>query len=329
MRHRKFDIQLFEGDAQIIDRTGAASLIPEENAREIIQGVVTQSAVLQRGRKLPNMSSKTYKMPVLDMLPIAYFVNGDTGAKKTTQQAWDKKFITAEEIAVIVPIPEAVLDDSDYDIWGEVKPRVIEAFGKVIDGAVLFDLDKPSTWRDGVVTTATKAGSVVTLATGDDLYDKIMAEEGIIAKIEESGYFVNGHMADISMRAKLRGLKDTTGNPIFKSDMQNGTTYSLDGSPMNFPNNGAFDKSKALMISGDFSQLVYAIRQDITFKLFTEGVVQNTDGSIAYNLMQNDMVALRAVMRLGWEIPNPINSMKTDKTKRCPFAILKAGTPTE
>ena len=329
MRHRKFDIQLFEGDAQIIDRTGAASLIPEENAREIIQGVVTQSAVLQRGRKLPNMSSKTYKMPVLDMLPIAYFVNGDTGAKKTTKQAWDKKFITAEEIAVIVPIPEAVLDDSDYDIWGEVKPRVIEAFGKVIDGAVLFDLDKPSTWRDGVVTTATKAGSVVTLATGDDLYDKIMAEEGIIAKIEDSGYFVNGHMADISMRAKLRGLKDTTGNPIFKSDMQNGTTYSLDGSPMNFPNNGAFDKSKALMISGDFSQLVYAIRQDITFKLFTEGVVQNTDGSIAYNLMQNDMVALRAVMRLGWEIPNPINSMKTDKTKRCPFAILKAGTPTE
>lgn len=329
MRHRKFDIQLFEGDAQIIDRTGAASLIPEENAREIIQGVVTQSAVLQRGRKLPNMSSKTYKMPVLDMLPIAYFVNGDTGAKKTTKQAWDKKFITAEEIAVIVPIPEAVLDDSDYDIWGEVKPRVIEAFGKVIDGAVLFDLDKPSTWRDGVVTTATKAGSVVTLATGDDLYDKIMAEEGIIAKIEESGYFVNGHMADISMRAKLRGLKDTTGNPIFKSDMQNGTTYSLDGSPMNFPNNGAFDKSKALMISGDFSQLVYAIRQDITFKLFTEGVVQNTDGSIAYNLMQNDMVALRAVMRLGWEIPNPINSMKTDKTKRCPFAILKAGIPTE
>ncbi len=329
MRHRKFDIQLFEGDAQIIDRTGAASLIPEENAREIIQGVVTQSAVLQRGRKLPNMSSKTYKMPVLDMLPIAYFVNGDAGAKKTTKQAWDKKFITAEEIAVIVPIPEAVLDDSDYDIWGEVKPRVIEAFGKVIDGAVLFDLDKPSTWRDGVVTTATKAGSVVTLSTGDDLYDKIMAEEGIISKIEESGYFVNGHMADISMRAKLRGLKDTTGNPIFKSDMQNGTTYSLDGSPMNFPNNGAFDKSKALMISGDFSQLVYAIRQDITFKLFTEGVVQNTDGSIAYNLMQNDMVALRAVMRLGWEIPNPINSMKTDKTKRCPFAILKAGTPTE
>ena len=157
------------------------------------------------------------------------------------------------------------------------------------------------------------------------IYDKIMGEEGVISKVEASGFFVNGHMADISMRAKLRGLKDTTGQPIFKSDMQSGTNYYLDGSPMNFPNNGAFDKSKALMISGDFSQLVYAIRQDITFKLFTEGVVQNTDGSIAYNLMQNDMVALRAVMRLGWEIPNPINALQKDKNKRCPFAIMKTG----
>lgn len=325
MFKRRMNLRLFDTDANVIDRSGAESLIPTQEANEIIQGTITQSAVLSRGRKLANMTSRQYKMPVLDMLPIAYFVNGDTGQKKTTKQAWDKKFITAEEIAVIVPIPEAVLDDEEYDIWKEVKPRVTEAFGKVIDGAILFDVDKPSTWRDGVVTTATKAQSVVTLGASDNLYDKIMAEEGVIAKVEDSGYFVNGHMADISMRAKLRGLKDADGNPIFKSDMQGATSYSLDGSPMNFPNNGAFDKSKALMISGDFSQLVYSIRQDITFKLFTEGVVQNTDGTIAYNLMQNDMVALRAVMRLGWEIPNPINALKTDKTKRCPFSILKVG----
>ena len=317
---------MFENDANIIDRTGAESLIPETRAREIIQGTIARSAVLSQGRKLPNLSSKTHKMPVLDMLPIAYFVNGDTGDKKTTNMKWDKKVITAEEIAVIVPIPEAVLDDSEYDIWAEVRPRVEEAFGKVIDGAVLFGVNAPDSWRDDIVTTATNATSVVTLGSSDSLYDKIMGEGGVIAKVEESGFFVTGHMADISMRAKLRGLKDSTGNPIFKSDMQESTRYSLDGSAMTFPNNGSFDKSKALMISGDFSQLVYAIRQDITFKLFTEGVVQNTDGTIAYNLMQQDMVALRAVMRLGWEIPNPINSLKTDKAKRCPFAILKSGS---
>lgn len=326
MNKTRMNLRMFENDANIIDRTGAESLIPETRAREIIQGTIAQSAVLSQGRKLPNLSSKTHKMPVLDMLPIAYFVNGDNGNKKTTKMAWDKKIITAEEIAVIVPIPEAVLDDSEYDIWAEVRPRVEEAFGKVIDGAVLFGEDAPDSWRDDIVTTATNATSVVTLGSSDSLYDKIMGENGVIAKVEESGFFVTGHMADISMRAKLRGLKDSTGDPIFKANMQDGTRYSLDGSVMTFPNNGAFDKTKALMISGDFSQLVYAIRQDITFKLFTEGVVQNTDGTIAYNLMQQDMVALRAVMRLGWEIPNPINSVQTNKAKRCPFAILKSGS---
>ena len=321
----RMNLRLFDSDAQLIDQTGADSLIPEERAREIIQGTVAQSAVLSMGRRLPNMSSKTYRMPVLDMMPLAYFVNGDNGSKKTTKMAWDKKIIKAEEIAVIVPIPEAVLDDSEYDIWAEVRPRVQEAFGKVIDAAIIFDTNAPDSWRDGVVKTAQTAGNVVTLNAKDDLFEAVMSENGVISKVEEDGFFVNGHMADISMRAKLRGLRDSTGNPIFKSDMQNGTNYSLDGSLIQFPNNGAFDKSQALMVSGDFSQLVYSIRQDITFKLFTEGVVQNTDGSIAYNLMQQDMVALRAVMRLGWEIPNPINSIQPTKSSRCPFAVLKAG----
>ena len=187
------DLHIFENDTNIIDRTGAESLIPVQEANEIIQGIVTQSAVLQRGRKLPNMTSRQYKMPVLDMLPIAYFVNGDSGQKKTTKMAWDKKFIVAEEIAVIVPIPEAVLDDAEYDIWAETKPRIIEAFGKKIDGAILFGDDKPTSWRADVVSTATTAKTVVTLAAEDNLYDKIMGEEGSIAMVENSGYFVNGH----------------------------------------------------------------------------------------------------------------------------------------
>lgn len=319
-----FNLQLFDTDAQIIDRTGAEALIPEENAREIIQGAVAQSAALSMGRRLANMTSKQTKLPVLDALPIAYFVDGDTEQKKTTKQQWGKKILYAEEVAVIVPIPEAVLDDADYDIWGEVRPRIQEAFGKVIDQAIFFSTGKPTNWRAGLVPSATAAGATVALGT-NDLYDVIMGEGGVIAKVEESGFFVSGHLADISMRAKLRGLKDKQDRPLFLASMQQAGNYTLDGSAMTFPRNGAWDPSAALMVSGDFSQLVYSIRQDITFKLFTEGVVQNTDGSIAYNLMQNDMVALRAVMRLGWEIPNPVNAMAKDKAKRFPFAVLTPG----
>ena len=310
----------------ITARTDLSGLIPEPVTREIIQGVTEGSAVLQMGRRLPNMTSKTQTMNVLDMLPTAYFVNGDTGTKQTTKMKWDKKKIVAEEIAVIVPIPEAVLDDADYDIWGEVRPRLVEAFGKVIDGAILFGTNKPTSWRDSVLETCTKAGSVV--AATPYIYDDLLAEGGVIAKVEESGYLVNGIMSAIQMRAKLRGLKDKGGSPIFKTDMQGATPYALDGSPMYFPRNGAFDASKALMIAGDWSELVYSIRQDITFKIFDQGVVQDpSDNSIAYNLMQNDMIALRAVMRLGWEIPNPKTAYNDTLSKYCPFAVYApAGT---
>lgn len=310
-------------DANIISRSNLSGLIPEPITREIIQGVTEGSAVLSMGRRLPNMSSKTQTLNVLDSLPMAYFVDGDTGAKKTTNQAWDKKKIYAEEIAVIVPIPEAVLDDADYDIWGEVRPRITEAFGKVIDAAILFGTNKPATWRAGLVPSAVTAGNVVTETTTPDLYQEIMGESGLIAMVEESGFLPTGVMSAVKMRARLRALTDTTKQPIFKTDMQSGTRYALDGIAMEFPMNGAFDPTAALMIVGDFAQLTYAIRQDITFKVFTEGVVQNTDGTIAYNLMQNDMVALRAVMRLGWEIPNPINAFNASNASRFPFSVLK------
>lgn len=315
----------------IIDRTSLSGLIPEPVTKEIMQGAVAESAVLKMARRLPNMSSKTQTINVLDALPSAYFVNGEPTAdsageafKKTTQMAWDKKKIYAEEIAVIVPIPEAVLDDADYDIWGEVRPRLTEAFGKVIDKAILFGTDKPSTWREGVVPSAKTASNSVTATS--DVFADIMGEDGLIAKVELDGFNPNGVMSAIQMRGKLRGLKDTSGQPIFKSDMQGATRYGLDGMDMYFPMNGAFDPTSAQMIVGDWSQLVYAIRQDMTFKIFTEGVIQDpTTKAITYNLMQNDMVALRAVMRLGWEIANPINAYNADLDNPFPFAVYVPG----
>ena len=96
-----------------IERDNLAGLIPEPVSREIFQGVVESSSVLKVGRRLPNMTSQTQSINVLDMLPIAYWVNGDMGFKQTAAQAWEKKTLHAGELAVIVPIPEAVLADSN------------------------------------------------------------------------------------------------------------------------------------------------------------------------------------------------------------------------
>ena len=152
----------------VIDRTGAESLIPVQYSNEIIQDAVEESAVLKMATRLPNMTSKMLSMPVLNSLPFAYFVNGDTGLKQTTKVDWTNKLITAEEIAVIVPVPDAVLADSQFDIWGQIRPLVRQAFGQVIDAAILHGTNKPTSWLDGIVTTAVSKGNVVT-ATDDGL----------------------------------------------------------------------------------------------------------------------------------------------------------------
>ena len=307
----------------LISRTDAAALIPEEVSREIVQGIAEQSAVLKLARRLANMSRAQTRMPVLSLFPIGYFVNSDTGKKQTTEINWANKYIDAEEIAVIVPIPETVLDDVDYDIWGEVKPRIEEEFGRVIDAAVLFGDARPPAWPIDILASCAATGSNdVTLGAGADMYEDICGEGGVISQVEADGFFHSGAAAAISMRARLRGLRDADGQLLYTRSMQDGTVYALDGEQLYFPRNGCWDVAQAHMILGDWQQLVYSIRQDLTFKIFTEGVVQDHTGAIVYNLMQQDMIALRAVMRIGWQVPNPINRLQEVEANRYPFAAL-------
>lgn len=313
-----------------IDRSDAQALIPEDVASEIIQNVTQGSVVMQLATKLPNMSRKQRRIPIISALPVAYFVNGDKGQKQTTEVKWANKFIDAEEIAVIIPVPEAVIDDADYDIWGECRPLVEQAFMAKFDRTVMHG-GGPASWPAGIVpgaVTATQTVDISAAPVGQDYYDQILGEGGIFGKVEEDGYNVNGAVAALGMRARLRGLRDANKQPIFMRSMNNGqnvqgaTRYELDGSPIFFPENGAIDSAAAQLVVGDWKQIVFSIRQDLTFKILTEAVIQDEAGNIVYNLAQQDMVALRCVMRLGWQLPNPVNMVNQNDATRYPFAAL-------
>lgn len=300
----------------VISRTDVDSLIEVQVANEIFEGVIKDSKALSMFRRLPNMTSDKTKLRVLDSLPVAYFVDETTnnGRKNTTKMAWDKKYINAAELAVIVPIKENVLNDSSIDIWAEVRPRIVEAFAKKIDNAMFFGVDKPSDWRAGLVPSVISAGAEVD-ETGH-LYSDI---NDVMTKVEESGYEVNGILGGVGLKGKFRMMTDTTGQPL--------NTTEIGSVRREFMDNGVWNKTTSTLIAGDFSQAVYAIRQDVTYKILDQAVIQDTDGSILYNLAQDDMVALRVVMRLGWEIPNPVNALN-ETSARFPFASLKpAETP--
>jgi hypothetical protein len=69
---------------------------------------------------------------------------------------------------------------------------------------------------------------------------------------------------------------------------------------------------------------VLGVRQDFTVTFHTEGVITDNLGAIMYNLMQQDMSAIRIVFRAGWQVVNSINYQEGTEANRYPGAVLRS-----
>jgi len=328
-------------DQQIARRSsGSDPLVPEPLRQEILEGLPAASAIMSMVPETQRiqMSALTERVGVLSVLPEAYFVSGDTGLKQTTRQQWRNKTLTAEEIAVIIPVPENYMADAQTPIWSQVRPRLVEAAGALIDGACVFGTSKPTSWGPPIYQGAVAAGNVVTegwtLPDGTltpDLAESIAYGGELLA---EDGYELDGFVSRPGMNWRLSRLRSADGVPIFQTNLQGPVPNALFGLPYRSLKNGAWNATEAHMIGGDWSQAIVGIRQDISFKVFTEGVISDSEGAIVLNLMQQDAVALRLTMRVAWEVANPGNRLNTDtagatgvapteSTTRWPWFVLR------
>lgn len=318
---------------ETVGRDEIEGVVTEDVANSIIQSAVENSAALSLFPRV-RMSQKTRRLPVLSALPTAYWVDGEpsaadteAGLKGVSSMAWDKKYITAEEIAVIVPIPEAVLDDSTFDIFGELRPRLGEAIGAVLDAAVFAGTDLPASWAtngfDGLIPGAIAAGNTVELGTATQANGgKAEDLNQLFAKVEADGFDVNAVAAERTFRALIRSARDTTGQKL--GDLSANGANVL-GADVSFVPSGTLDGEIAL--AGDRSKAILGLRQDITYKVLTEAIIQDNHGAIVYNLAQQDMVALRVVFRAGFQVANPLNRSNPTEATRYPFAVLRNETP--
>lgn len=302
-----------------IDRDDVAALIPEDVAREIVAAVPQSSTVLSLPRvRRKTMSRRQQRIPVVDFLPEAYWVS-EGGTKQQSKAGWTSLFVNAEELAVIVTLDDTVLDDTDYDIWGEVRPLLIEAIGAKIDQAVLFGTDAPASFPDSIVAQADDHSQRV--AVGDSGVDFAGDTNLAMGEVEQDGYMVNGFASRIGVKQRLRGLRDDNNQPIFVTSLRDDSrTDSIYGEPVAFSTNGAWEPDQAELIAGDWSQLLFAIRQDLRWKLATEASV----GGVS--LFETDRTALRVTFRCGFQILNPPNREQPDDDLRFPFSFIDAGT---
>lgn len=310
----------------IIGRADIADAhLPDQVINEIIQDAPKSSVILDRARKIP-MSKAKAKQPVLGTLPSAYWVNGDTGLKQTTKADWKDVHITAEELAVIVPIPDALVDDADIPLWDAIKPLLNEAIGQKIDSAAIFGVDKPESWPEGIVPAAIKAENVIQRGTGPDLAADVAALGRLIAR---DGFAVNGFASMPGYNWELVGLRNTNGTPIYTPSLASSAPAGLYGYPLNETFNGAWKDDAAELIAADWSKFVVGVRQDITYDLFSEGVISDSDGKVILNLMQQDSKALRVVFRAGFQVINPATRVNSDDAKRYPAGVLTPADKTD
>lgn len=312
----------------VISRTDAQALVPEEVSRIMLGKAVEQSAVLSLFRHIP-VSRNQIRFPVMSALPIAYWVSGDTGLKQTTEMAWTNKFLNIEEIATIMPIPENVAADIEINVWDNAEPYLREAFARVLDTAVFFGTNAPSSFPQAVVPAAVAAGNTVTAGTAAASGGGYLGDlDNVLAAVEEDGFDVSGYAASRSIRKYLRSARDTTGQALDVGRVS-GDLNQLDGTTITYPMRGLWPTgggagTNTELIAGDFAtQFIVGVREDITMKMLTEAVIQDNTGAIVYNLPQQDMIALRLTFRVGWQVSNTINNDNTNASTRYPAAVLR------
>jgi len=304
----------------------AGTLTRADLGTQFYDDLIASSTVFSLGRKLGTISSGKASIAVPEQLITAGFV-GVAGEKPASGGDIAAKELNAGKIAAIVLVPEEYVADANIDIFNEyIKRYAPEAFGAALDKAALFGTGAPSDWtgiQQGLVTQATAKGNTVTAT--DDIYQDIMGKNGVIHKVNEDGFRVTGWAGDPAIEADLRAAVDQAGRPLYLPYTDPLTAAPKDtiyGRPYHSNLNGAWDSTKASLIGGDFTKLVYAIREDITYRVSTDAIVKLGDGT-EVNCFQQNVVAFLMEMRVAAGVLNPATAKNPSAATRFPFAILK------
>lgn len=297
--------------------------VSDQVINEILQEAPKSSVAMTRMRRVP-MSKKRARQAMLNSLPLGYWVNGDTGLKQTTSVEWKNVYITAEELAVLVPIPNALIDDADIPLWNEIRPLIGEAIGLKVDQAALFGVDKPASWPTAVIPGAIAAGNTVEAGANADIGVDVAVIGELVAK---DGFAINGFATQPGLNWQLIGLRDENGQPVYHPSIAEGQPSTLYGYALNEVTNGSWDSSVATLLGADWNRLALGIRQDLTFDLFDQMVISDDAGKVIFNSAQQDSKVLRAVLRVGFAVANPLTRLNAVEATRYPAGVVTPSTP--
>lgn len=294
---------------------GDAVILPVVDAARVINGTVRESAALSTFTQVPT-TTKDSVVPVLNRDVEASWVSGDTGRKSVDTPQWTGQSLVAEDLAVLVPVPDNLIADQSFSLTDAMMPLFARAMARGIDRAALFGVNKPAGWESpSLLEAAAEVGNTVETGT-DPAEDLLSAAE--LPSIQ--GYSVDRAIVRPGWQfaaARVR-THDLVANPAGAADP---FPLTLAGLPL-YLNPPAFDASAAAAFVIDSSCCLIGLRQDIAVTEHPDGVIADEDGKVLLSAAQQDVTIFRVVMRVGYLLAKPPTDAGLPAAERAPVAAV-------
>jgi HK97 family phage major capsid protein len=271
--------------------------VPDEIAKELNMLIRDASCVERFARHIPMKRNTMNRRKQADGVN-GYWVDA-MEVKTKDAPTFEPYTLTAEKMAVIIPLEDQLLEDADTNIAGVVREDVVGAFAEDLDRTYL-GYEPTSPFAQSLSGT-TPAANTIAFGTGVDLAaDFSLAMQAL----EVNGYQATGFIAHPAVKHVMRNMRDANNQPIFHENLSGAVpSYSFWGIP------GCFTRQVQRAGSPLVSEILLAYfpyvmigdRTGLQISRSMEATLtQGTETPI--NLWEQDMTAFRFVTRKGFVI---------------------------
>jgi len=323
---RNFIVALMQGDMKTVKALGMKAIdttsddsgadagytIPEPLANEVIR---LESVGYGRARQLfaYNLLTQgnTRRITALGSTLSTFWV--DEGEKiGSSQPGFSIVTLALKKLGVIVPMTDEIVEDSGIDLTGLVAQLIREAIDREVD--LQFFVGDGTVWTGIFNDTSIPTDELTANDDGADI-----RPEHILALADNTPLGVNGrylmHRTVLSKVRTLRQNADGTGdymyNPIGSGSEAYGTLNGypvelVEAAPTYAQTLGTATPNLPIMMFGDFKRgVAYGEKSDVRLKVLDQATITDVDGETVINLAEQDMIALRAIQRVGMKVTLP------------------------
>jgi len=282
-----------------INRNTNSMALPSDISTEIIQKTQEESAIMRLARRI-SLPGRGVTIPVITGDPTAAWV-AETGVKPVSNGTPGTKLMQAFKIAVIETFSNEFVRDAAA-LYDALVQRLPAALAGVFDSTVIGTTPAPSATNFDTFANCT-ARSILNANNGT--YLGIVAADQDIA---EHGGVMNGIAMGAQGRALLLTAVDGQNRPLFMASANEGVVDKVLGVPTYFNKNlykagtaatQSADGVPAIVgVAGDWSQAIFGTVNGVEIAVTDTATL--TSGQTTINLWQQNMVAVRAEIEVGF-----------------------------